>query len=114
MTQRMAGKGVERKKRDIDRQDQRANADSEMAVEEKGVNGVVPKKKDEQHREIKEVAMDVLQNEWEGSLAAIIAACRFTDGASWRVEEEGAIKRFAIVIASRAKTERAGENQQGR
>ena len=112
MTQRVAGKGVEGKKNDVDRQDERADADAEMSAEEERPNGVMPKKRNEENRKIKEVAMNVLQDEGKRRLAAIIAVRRFPDRASGGVEEKRAVVGFAVLVARSAKTQRAGENQE--
>ncbi len=114
MTQRVAGKSVERKKSDIDRQNERADADAEMTAEEERPNRVMPKEGDEKDRKIKKVTMDVLQNEGESSFASIVAARRFTNSTSGGIQEECAVVGFAIVVASSAKTQRACENQECR
>ena len=98
MTQGVAGKSVKRKKEDIDRQDDRANPDAEMTVEEERTNGVVPKKNDEQNREIEKIAMDILQDKGKRGLPAILAVRRFPDGASGGIEEKRAVVGFAVVV----------------
>src|SRR6267154_885683 len=72
----MTGKRVERKERNVDRQDERADTNSKMALEKESADGVVPKKNDEQNREIEKVAMDVLEDERKRGFPAIIAAGR--------------------------------------
>src|SRR5260370_5787652 len=85
-----------------------------MAVEEDRGNRVVPEKNDEEKCEIKKVAMDILQDEGKSGFAAIIASLRLTDGTSGRVQEEGTIERFAVIVASGAKPERSCKNQKSR
>jgi hypothetical protein len=63
MTERVAGKSVERKQRDVESENERAEADTKASVEKEGVDRVVPKKNDEENREIEKIAMDVLQDE---------------------------------------------------
>src|SRR6266403_2038752 len=109
----MARKCVERKQRDVESEDERADTDAEVAVEEEGVNGVVPKKNDEQNREVKEIAMDILEDERKSGFAAIVAARRFTDRAGGGIEEKGAIERLAVVVAGGAKAEGASKDQNG-
>src|SRR6266404_1062526 len=109
----MARKCVERKQRDVESEDERADTDAEVAVEEEGVNGVVPKKNDEQNREVKEIAMDILEDERKSGFAAIVTAGRFTDGTGGWVPEECAVVGFAIVITCCSKSQGGNENQQG-
>src|SRR6266481_1125887 len=114
MAERMTGKRVERKERNVDRQDERADTNSEMALEKERADGVVPKKNDEQNREIEKVAMDILEDERKRGFPAIIAAGRLANGTSGRIEEKRAVVRFAVIVAGRAKAERSSENQQCR
>ncbi len=109
MAKRMAGKSVERKQDNVESEDERADSDAEVAVEEEGTNGVVPEETDKENREVKEIAMNILQDERKSRFATIIAACRFTYRAGWRIEEKGAVKRLAVVVTSAAKAS-AGEN----
>src|SRR6266851_5875691 len=112
MTQGVAGESVKRKKEDIDRQDERAYADAKMAVEEERANGVVPEKNDEKNRQIKKVAMDILQDEWKSGFASVVVARRFANRASRGIQEECAVVGFAVVIAGGTKAERPGEDQE--
>ncbi len=114
MTQRVARKSVERKKSDIDRQNERADADAEMTAEEERPNRVMPKEGDEEDRKIKKVAMDVLQDKGKCRLAAILAVRRFPDRAGRWIEEKRAVVGFAVVVARSAKAQRAGKNQERR
>src|SRR5882724_9196837 len=114
MAERMAGKRVERKERNVDRQDQRADTNPKMALEKESADGVVPKKNDEQNREIEKIAMDVLEDERKSGFPAIVATKWFTDGTSGRIEEKRAVVGFAVIVAGSAKTEGPGENQKGR
>src|SRR5882762_1564747 len=107
----MTGKRVERKEKDIKSEDERADADAEVAIEEEGVNGVVPEEADKENREVKEITMDILEDEGKSGFAAIVAAYRFTDRAGRGIEEKGAIERLAVVVARGAKAEGAGKDQ---
>src|SRR2546429_9973745 len=98
MTERMAGKRVERKESDVECEDECADTDAEAAVEEKGSESVVPEKCYEENGKVEEIAMEVLQDEGKRCFATIIPARRFTDGAGGRVEEKRAVVGFAIVI----------------
>ncbi len=55
--------------------------------EDKSKYGVIPEKAEKQNREVEKIAMQVLQNERKGSLAAILAARRLADRAC-RVDRE--------------------------
>ena len=111
----MARKGVEREQANVDQHDERAEADAEFAFERKGFENVVPKKTEKEDGEIKEIAMNILKNERKASFAFIVLAkARFTDRASRRIEEEGTVVGFAVVVASGTEAERSAKNQQRR
>src|SRR5258708_36357360 len=110
----MAGKRVEREKRDVESKDKCADASSKAAVEEKGTERVAPQKHYEESGKVEEVAMDVLKDEGKGSLAAIIPARRFAHSAGGGIEEKRAVVGFAVVVARSAKTQRASKNQERR
>src|SRR6266436_8168360 len=110
----MAGKSVERKKNDVESEDEGADADAEGAIEEEGANGVVPEKNDEQNRKVEEIAMDILEDKRKCCFAAIVAARGFADGAGGRVQEKRAVVGFAVVVARGAKAQRANKNEQRR
>lgn len=117
--QRMAGKCVQSEQHDVDQQDQRAYANTEVelsvsAGEEEGANGVIPEDDKEDDCRIKKIAMDVLQNKRKSCLATIVAVRAFTDGASRGIEKEGAIVSLAVVIAGHAEAKRKNEDQQCR
>ncbi len=57
VAQRVAGKRVEREQDDIRGQDERADADAEVAVEVEGHDSVVPKKQNEHDRHIEKIAV---------------------------------------------------------
>src|SRR5260370_7409162 len=82
-----------------------------MAVEEKRADRVVPKESDKDNREIKKVAMDVLQDEGKRSLAAILPVRKFSNRTRRGIEEERAVVGFAAVVALRSKTQRPAKHQ---
>src|ERR1043166_2483702 len=119
--QRVAGERVQRQQHDVDQQDQRAHADAEVPMryvavipKKEGANGVIPEEAKEDHGGVKKIAMDILQDEGETGLAAIIAMRRLSHGAGRRVEKECAIVGLSVVIAGRTETERKNQNQQCR
>src|SRR5690242_18690262 len=75
--QRMAAERVARKEQRVDRQQQAADADPEMGrscgciLEPERVIRVRQEDDDEENAEIEEVAVHVLQHEWERTLAEI-------------------------------------------
>ena len=57
--------------------------------------------------------MEILENEGKLGFSTVFAAAAFADGTPGRIEEKGAVVRFAIVVASGAKAERTAKNEQG-
>lgn len=111
----MARKGVKREEANVDEHDERAEADAELAFEEEGSENVVPKKTQKEDGEIKEIPMNILKNERKTSFAfVVLAEVRFTDSTGRRIEEEGAVVGFAVVVASGTEAERSAKNQQRR
>src|SRR5215831_2745837 len=110
MPQRVAGERVKRKQRYVQSEDKRANADSELPVEEKRTNGVVPEKAKKKNRQIEKVAMDILQNKRKCGLAAVFAVRKFADRTGGRIEKKRAVVIFTVVITRSTKTERRKQN----
>ena len=79
VAQRVAGESVEGEQGDVDEQNERADADAKsVRGEEESLDGVMPKKREKNDGEIKEVAMEILQNEREMRFAACNCACGFS------------------------------------
>ena len=95
----MAGKSVGREEDDVDEHDQRTQADAEFAVEVESAKNVIPEEAQENDCEIEKVAVDVLQDEGEGRLAAVAPPLLLRNGAGGRVPEEGPVVRLAVVVA---------------
>src|SRR5208282_1362587 len=114
VTQRVARKRVEREQNHIRSQNQSADSNPKMAVEIEGLDSVMPEKQDEHDREVKEIAMNVLQDKGKPGLALILAFGRLADRASRRIEKKSPVIRFSVVVAGGTKTERPGEDQQRR
>src|SRR6266550_2207559 len=110
MPERMARERVERKQRDIRDQDQRADADAEVfacwRVKPESTDRVVPEYYQKDQRDIEKITMQILQDKWELSLAAIAVRMRLANGAGRRIKKERAIVSFAIVVTGGAKSER--------
>ncbi len=73
---------------------------------------VVPKKDDEDERDVEKIAVKILENEREARLAVIFAIARFADSAARWVEKEGTVVGLAVVVARQTKAERTTENQE--
>ena len=114
VTKRVAGESVESEEADVDEHDECAEADVECAVEIESFDGVVPEEAEKKDGEIKKIAMNVLQDKRERRFAAIVFANGgFANGAGRRIEKEGAVVGFAVVVACGAKAERGAENEDG-
>src|SRR3989442_69398 len=71
-------------------------------------------KSDEQTRQVKEIAMAILEDKRKSGFAAIVAARGFADGAGGRVQEKRAVVGFAVVVARGPKAQRANKNEESR
>src|SRR5579872_6641230 len=112
MPERMAGKGIERKQDDIRQHHQATNADKEVAVVLKCQHYVIPEKRQEHDRQIKTVAMQVLQDERKPGFALVaFPHCGLADRTRWWIGKKRAVIRLAVVVAGRAKTQRTAQNQ---
>ena len=108
--QRMASESVATQQNHVDQQDQRAHADSEVAIKPKRFPHVVGKQNEENQREIKKIAMDILQNERKGAFAEIGLA-RFPHGAGWRVGPKSFVICAAVIVAGQTETAGRPQNQ---
>ena len=84
-----------------------------MTDKPKRANRVVPEYYQKDQSNIKEIAVQILQDKWEPGFAAIAMRMRFANGARRGIKEESAIVRLTVVIAGSAKSERRPENQDG-
>src|ERR1700720_1070781 len=73
MAQGVAGEKVERQQNDIDQQYDGTDADTESVFEKEAVYCVIPEKRQEDDRQVHEVAMRVLENEGEFGFASVTA-----------------------------------------
>src|SRR5579859_3043660 len=106
----MARKRVRRQKNDVDQQNQRSHAHSKLSVEKKRLNRVPPQKNQEQHRQIQEIPVQILQNERKLRLTLIIPR-PLVNRTRGRILKKRAIVCFAVVVASSAKAQRPAQNQ---
>src|ERR1700694_2751806 len=110
----MTGECVAGEQRGVHREDQRADGNTERSSRPERSPDVVPEKKENQQREVQQVAMQILENQWECCLAAILSAPSFSDGAAGRMERKGAVVRLAVVVAGQTKSARRPEDQDRR
>src|ERR1700682_298925 len=110
----MAGKSVKRKTNDVDQHDDRTQPDAEMSAPVEGQDHVIPKEGQEQHREIKEIAMEVLQDKRERRLALVTFVSAIAHRARRRIQKERAVVSLAVVVAGGAKARRTAEYQKCR
>src|ERR1700692_668550 len=95
MAEQMARQRVNGKQDNVEQQNQAADANAKLSVEEKTLDGVMPQKNQEKNREIKKIAMHILQNKWKGRFAAIFAVGRLAHGTRGRIKKKCAVVRFA-------------------
>src|SRR5713101_5443925 len=109
VTQRMTGKQIQRQQDDIHQQDNRTHAYPEAVVKKEAADRIMPEKRDEYHRQIKKIAVQVLQDERELGLAEILAPRFFGNRATRRIKKE-----IAVVVARGPEPQRPTQNQQCR
>ena len=82
---------------DVDREDNCANADAESVREPERFPHVVAEDENENEREIEEVAVHILQDQRERTLAPVGLA-RLAHGAGRRIGPERFVIRAAIIV----------------
>src|ERR1700686_3045646 len=107
----MAGQRIDGKQDNVDQQNQAADADAKLPVEKETLDRVVPQENQEKNREIKKIAMHILQNKWKGRFAAIFAIGGLAHGARGRIEKKCAIVSFAVVVTGGAKSQGTRQHQ---
>src|SRR5437588_11580076 len=108
----MARQQIEREQNNVSQKDQRAHTDEEMAFKPEGANGVIPEEAEEDDRPVEEVAVNILQDEREFCLAAVIPVGAFAHRTGRRIEKECPVISFAIVVAGYAEAQRKCQDQQ--
>src|SRR4051812_9675283 len=109
MPQRMTTKCVAAQEHDVDRQNNRADADAERLLlrrrsrEPHRFPGIIGEDQNKNEREIKKVAMHILHDERERTFTEISFA-RFADGTGRRIRPESFVIRTAVIIAGETKT----------
>src|ERR1700722_11551007 len=108
----MARQGVDGKQDNVDQKNQAAHANPKLPVEEKTFDCVMPQENQENNREVKKIAMHILQNKWKGGFAAIFAVGGLANGTRGGIEKKCPIVSFAVVITGGAKSEGTRQHQQ--
>src|SRR5438046_2587522 len=107
----MTAKCVTSQQNNIDRQNNRANSDSEAIGKPKRVPNVMGKDHEKEERKIEKVTMHILHDERERPLAPV-AVARLAYCACGRISPEGFVVRAAVVVAGQAKSGRRPKNNQ--
>ena len=115
----MTTKSVAAEQNNIHRQHQRADADPERSLSGRRIGephrfpDIVREHENEEEREIEKIAMHVLHDERERTLAEVSVA-RFADRAGRRIGPESFVIGAAIIITGEPKTARRPENEERR
>src|SRR5215472_12878201 len=101
MTQRVTAQRIAAEQDYVDQQHQCSSADSETIRELRGLVDVVAEQDEKDQRQVQEVAVNVLDDEWKVPLAEIGFA-RFADRAVGRIRPKRFVVCAAIIVASDA------------
>src|SRR2546426_11381595 len=105
VSKRVAGEGVQAEEDDVDQQDERAQADEEMAMVGEGADDINPEKNDHDDTEQQKIPVIVVQNPGKARLAVIPASLQLLDGARRRIPEERPEIRLSIGVAASSEAE---------
>src|SRR5580704_3175763 len=107
MAPRVTAERVPAQQDDVDEHDPGAESELHMTVGcPEGQIHVVPEEaRDDQH-EIEEESVQIVEEERERRLAAVLAVAELADRARRRIPEERAVVRLPVVVAGGAKQER--------
>jgi len=108
----MAAERIAGEQGDVREKNQGAHTDTEGVVEPESFPNVVGEEDQEDERDVEKIAMDVLDDEREGTFAEIFFA-RLADGARRRVRPEGFVVCAAIVVTSEAESAGRPEDEHG-
>src|SRR5688500_6093929 len=97
MPKRVAAERIAAEQDHVHYKNDRPDADAESVRKMKSFVRVVSEDDDEQKRKIEKVSMNVLDNQWEPALTAVIMS-RLADRASGRVRPEGLVVGAAVVV----------------
>src|SRR5579883_449085 len=117
VAQRVAPERIGTQQDRVDDHDQGAEGDSEALSaalpEPQGPPGITQQDKDENDRQIQEVAVHVLKNQREAALSPV-GLSRLPHGAGGRIGPEGLVVGAAVVVAGQAESARSPQDQHGR
>src|SRR2546423_12978771 len=106
----MTTEGVSAEQNHVHRKNERADTDSETVINPQCFPNIVTEDQNKNQGEIKKVAMDILHDEREGSLAEISFA-RLANGAGGRIGPERFVIRSAVVVTRQPKSARRPQYQ---
>src|SRR5262245_16683046 len=116
VAERMARQGIAAQQRRVEEQDEHPQPDPDAAARrEDRSHGIDPEEEQRDEREIQEVAVEVLEDEREGRLEAVLLVDgRLPHRAAGRVGEVEAVVGLPVVVAGRPEAERNPQDQQTR
>src|SRR5438309_2663615 len=109
--------GIASQQNNVHKQHDRAEGDTKILAtgvaveEEKRLVGVVRENDQENEGRVQEVAVDVLNNEWQETLAAV-AVTGLSDGTVRRIRPEALVIRPPVVVTGESKACGKWQNQQ--
>src|SRR5881296_2334595 len=98
----------------VDQQHERADPDADAAPEARPLEHVAPEEEEIDERDVERIAVQVLEDEGEGGLAAVAVPARLAHRARRRIEEVRAVVGLAVVVAGGAKEDWREEDQERR
>src|SRR5687768_11468817 len=107
MPKRVAAERIAAEQDHVHYKNDRPDADAESV---RKMKSVVSEDDDEQKRKIEKVSMNVLDDQWEPALTAVIMS-RLADRASGRVRPEGLVVGAAVVVTGESKTARRPQDE---
>src|SRR5947209_1047416 len=113
MTQGVAAERVAAQQHHVNQQHDCSQTDPKPAIKPERLPNVVSEYENEDQRDIKKVAVDVLHDERERPFAEVSLA-RLTDGARRRIRPERLVICASIIIAGESEAARRPEDEQGR
>src|SRR2546430_1329781 len=108
---RVAGEAVEGERSGVDQQHERADPDADAAPEARPLEHVAPEEEEVDERDVERIAVEVLEDEGEGGLAAVAVPARLAHRARRRIEEARAVVGPAAAVAGGAGEDPRGGGQ---
>src|SRR5436309_2902256 len=111
---RVAGEAIERERSGVDQQHERADPDADAAPEARPLEHVAPEEGEVDERDVERIAVQGLEDEGQGGLAAVAMPARLAHCARRRIEEVRAVVGLAVVVAGGAEEDRRKKDQERR